>query len=90
MTDTSSAGQRRVLLGQAAMIQRASERTVPEKADRDDIQRRYEEVLRPGDRSAGRNRPRTHLVARAPSREGRDPGGSGPGVTMALPISVPA
>ena len=57
MTDTSSAGQRRVLLGQAAMIQRASERSVPEKADRDDIQRRYEEVLTAGDRSAGRNRP---------------------------------
>jgi uncharacterized membrane protein len=45
MADTSSAGQRRVLLDQAAMIQRASERSVPEKADRDDIHRRYEEVL---------------------------------------------
>ena len=57
MTDTSSAGQRRVLLGQAAMIQRASERTVAEKADRDDIQRRYEEVLMAGDRSAERSGP---------------------------------
>jgi uncharacterized membrane protein len=45
MADTSGAGQRRVLLDQAAMIQRASERSVPEKADRDDIRRRYEEVL---------------------------------------------
>jgi uncharacterized membrane protein len=54
MTDTSSAGQRRVLLDQAAMIQRASERSVPEKADRDDIQRWYEEVLTAGDRSAER------------------------------------
>jgi uncharacterized membrane protein len=45
MADTSSAGQRRVLLDQAAMIQRASERSVPEGADRDDIRRRHEEVL---------------------------------------------
>ncbi len=57
MTDTSSAGQRRVLLGQAAMIQRAGERSVAEKADRDDIQRRYEEVLTAGDRSAARSGP---------------------------------
>jgi hypothetical protein len=34
-----------VLLDQAAMIQRASERSVPEGADRDDIRRRHEEVL---------------------------------------------
>ena len=45
MAETSSAGQRRVLLDQAAMIQRASERSVPEKADRDDVRRRYEDVL---------------------------------------------
>ena len=45
MAETSSAGQRRVLLDQAAMIQRASERSVPEAADRDDIRRRYEAVL---------------------------------------------
>jgi hypothetical protein len=45
MADTSSAAQRRVLLDQAAMILRASERSVPEKADRDDVRRRYEEVL---------------------------------------------
>jgi uncharacterized membrane protein len=45
MAETSNAGQRRVLLDQAAMIVRASERSVPEKADRDDVQRRYEAVL---------------------------------------------
>ena len=44
MAETSNAGQRRVLLDQAAMIVRASERSVPEKADRDDVQRRYEAV----------------------------------------------
>jgi uncharacterized membrane protein len=45
MADTSGPGQRRVLLDQAAMIQRASENSVPEEADRDDIRRRYEDVL---------------------------------------------
>jgi uncharacterized membrane protein len=45
MTETSSAGQRRVLVDQAAMIERASERSVPEAADRADIRRRYESVL---------------------------------------------
>ena len=56
MTDTSSAGQRRVLLDQAAMIERASERSVPEGADRQDIRRRYEEVLAAGDRPAAGDR----------------------------------
>jgi len=54
MADTSSGGQRRVLLEQADMILRASERSVPEKADRDDVRRRYEEVLAAEARSAGR------------------------------------
>ena len=45
MAETTNAGQRRVLLDQAAMIVRASERSVAEKADRDDVQRRYEAVL---------------------------------------------
>jgi uncharacterized membrane protein len=54
MDETSSAGQRRVLLEQAAMIQRASERSVPEKADRDDVLRRYEAVLTADSRLAGR------------------------------------
>jgi uncharacterized membrane protein len=48
MDETSSAGQRHVLLDQAAMIQRASERSVPEAADRDDVRRRYEAVLAAG------------------------------------------
>jgi uncharacterized membrane protein len=56
MTDTSSAGQRQVLLDQAAMIQRASERSVPEGADRQDVRRRYEEVLAAGDRPAAGDR----------------------------------
>ena len=45
MAETTSQGQRRVLLEQAAMINRACERTVPEAGDRADIQRRYEAVL---------------------------------------------
>ena len=38
------------------MIQRASERSVPEGADREDIRRRYEEVLAAGDRPAAGDR----------------------------------
>jgi uncharacterized membrane protein len=45
MAETTSDGQRRVLLEQAAMIDRASERSVPEAADRTDIRRRYEAIL---------------------------------------------
>jgi uncharacterized membrane protein len=45
MTETTSDGQRRVLLDQAAMIDRAGERSVPEAADRADIRRRYEAIL---------------------------------------------
>ncbi len=45
MAETTSQGQRRVLLDQAAMIDRASERSVPEAADRADIWRRYEVIL---------------------------------------------
>ncbi len=45
MAETTSEGQRRVLLEQAAMIDRASERSVPEAADRTDIRRRYEAIL---------------------------------------------
>jgi len=45
MIETTSDGQRRVLLEQAAMIDRASERSVPEAADRADIRRRYEVIL---------------------------------------------
>ncbi|MGH8922182.1 MAG: DUF2254 domain-containing protein [Actinomycetes bacterium] len=45
MAETTSERQRRVLLDQAAMIDRASERSVPEAADRADIRRRYEAIL---------------------------------------------
>jgi uncharacterized membrane protein len=45
MTETSSPGQRRVLLEQAEMIQRASERSVAEEADRVDVRRSFETVL---------------------------------------------
>jgi hypothetical protein len=52
--DTSSAGQRLVLMDHAAMIQQASERSVPKEADRADIRRRNEEVLAAEARLAGR------------------------------------
>jgi uncharacterized membrane protein len=45
MADTSDAGQRHVLLDQAAMIDRLCDRTVPEACDRADVRRRYEAVL---------------------------------------------
>jgi len=45
MTETTNDGQRQVLLEQAAMIDRASERSVPEAADRADVRRYYEAVL---------------------------------------------
>jgi hypothetical protein len=46
-----------VLLEQAEMINRACERSVPEAADRADIQRRYEVILTVESRltAAGRN-----------------------------------
>lgn len=45
MAETTEPGQRRVLLEQAAMIDRQNDRTVPEAADRADVRRRYEAVL---------------------------------------------
>ena len=48
MAETSGAGQRRVVLDQAAMIERAGERSVPEAADRDDVRRRDQAVLAAG------------------------------------------
>jgi uncharacterized membrane protein len=45
MAHTTSSGQREVLLEQAEMILRTSERSVPEQADRADVRRRYEAVL---------------------------------------------
>jgi uncharacterized membrane protein len=50
MAYTSSAAQRGVLLEQAEMILRVSEESVPEDADRADVQRRYEAVLSAADR----------------------------------------
>jgi uncharacterized membrane protein len=44
MMETSGPAQRRVLLDQAGMIQRASERTVSEEADRADVRRNFEAV----------------------------------------------
>ena len=45
MAETTSSGQRRVLLEQAEMIERACERSVPEAADRADVRRRYEAIF---------------------------------------------
>jgi uncharacterized membrane protein len=45
MAETSRAGQRSVLLDQAAMIDRLCERTVPEASDRADVRRRYEAII---------------------------------------------
>jgi uncharacterized membrane protein len=45
MDETASEGQRRVLLEQAAMIDRACERSIPEADDRADVRRAYEAVL---------------------------------------------
>jgi hypothetical protein len=45
MLDTSGASQRRLLLDQAEMIQRASDRSVTEASDRADVRRRFEAVL---------------------------------------------
>ena len=45
MMETSGAGQRRLLLDQAEMIQRASERSVAEASDRADVRRRFEAVV---------------------------------------------
>jgi uncharacterized membrane protein len=53
MSETTNDGQRQVLLEQAAMIDRASERSVPETNDRADVRRRYEAVLTAEARLAG-------------------------------------
>jgi uncharacterized membrane protein len=57
MMETTEAGQRRVLLDQATMIQRANERSVSEEADRADVRRAYEAVLLVETRVAGRRTP---------------------------------
>ncbi len=45
MERTTTEDQRAVLLGQAEMIERSSQESVPEAADRADVRRRYEAVL---------------------------------------------
>ncbi len=45
MVHTTTQAQRELLLEQAAMILRCSEESVPEKADRADVRRRYDAVL---------------------------------------------
>jgi uncharacterized membrane protein len=45
MARTSSHEQRELLVAQAQMILRASEESVPERADREDVRRRYDAVL---------------------------------------------
>jgi uncharacterized membrane protein len=45
MRHTETIEQHRVLLGQAAMIQRACDTSVPEEADRLDVRRRYDVLL---------------------------------------------
>ena len=57
MAETTTDGQRRVLLEQAQMINRACERSVPEASDRADVQRSYEAVLTVESRltASGRN-----------------------------------
>ena len=70
VTDTTSAGQRQVLLDQGAMILRASERSVPEKADRDDIRRRYEEVLTAAGQARGRQPCRQRRASITSDRSG--------------------
>jgi uncharacterized membrane protein len=45
IASSTTAGQRDLLLEQAAMILRAGEASVPERADRADVRREYERVL---------------------------------------------
>jgi len=56
MEQTTTPGRRRVLLEQAAMIQRACDASVPEEADRQDVRRRYRALIALHD-SVNRERP---------------------------------
>jgi uncharacterized membrane protein len=67
MTETTKVGQRRVLLEQAAMIQRLSERSVSEEADRADVRRSYEGVLTAEARLSERQAPPTSLARQQPA-----------------------
>jgi len=64
MMETTDMGQRRVLLEQAEMIRRASERSVAEESDRTDVQRCYEAILTAEAGLAGRRVPPPSLRAR--------------------------
>lgn len=55
MMETSNTGQRRLLLDQADMIQRASERSVSEASDRADVRRSFEAVIAAETRLARRD-----------------------------------
>jgi uncharacterized membrane protein len=52
VADTKDSNQRKALLDQAALISRASERSVSEQFDQADIDRRYTEPLAAVDRFA--------------------------------------
>ena len=69
MMETSGPGQRRVLLDQAGMIQRASERTVSEEADRADVRRNFEAVL-PDRHRARRPGAGREVITRCPTLGG--------------------
>jgi uncharacterized membrane protein len=56
MEQTRTAEQRELLLAQARMIYTASEESVPEPADREDVRREYEEVLEAAARQEERRR----------------------------------
>ena len=64
---TTTAEQRELLLTQAAMIRRVSEESVPEPADRADVQREYQRVLNAANDMAGDITGSNHRPPRAPS-----------------------
>ena len=64
---TTTAEQRELLLTQAAMIRRVSEESVPEPADRADVQREYEQVVNAAKDMAGDITGSNHRPPRAPS-----------------------
>lgn len=58
---STDAVERELLLKQAAMILRASDESVPEQADKDDVRREYENVLAAaGDRTAEHTSPSSY------------------------------
>src|SRR5450631_1026270 len=61
MEHATTAERRELLLDQAAMLLRSSEESIPEGADRDDIRRRYEDLLSAATRLAKRENGATAL-----------------------------